>query len=46
VQPDRPYWESWTAALEDLLATSGLLPADVLEDSMRGIAPVDEGLLA
>ncbi|MDP3712437.1 MAG: nitrile hydratase subunit beta [Mycobacteriales bacterium] len=23
----RPYWESWAAALEDLLATSGLVPA-------------------
>ena len=27
----RPYWESWTAALEDLLATSGLVSADDLE---------------
>jgi hypothetical protein len=25
-EPSRPYWESWTAALEALLATSGLLP--------------------
>ena len=38
VQPDRPYWESWTAALEDLLATAGLLPAQVLEDCIGGIA--------
>jgi hypothetical protein len=26
----RPYWESWTTAVEDLLASSGLVPADVL----------------
>lgn len=24
--PTRPYWESWTAALEDLLASLSLLP--------------------
>lgn len=27
----RPYWESWTAALEELLVTSGLVSADDLE---------------
>ena len=28
--PDRPYWESWAAALEDLLVTSGhLQPGDL-----------------
>lgn len=32
--PDRPYWESWTAALEDLLDSSGLLPTTALEDRL------------
>ena len=27
----RPYWESWTVALEDLLVTTALLSADDLE---------------
>ena len=26
----RPYWESWTAALEALLVSEGLVPADEL----------------
>jgi hypothetical protein len=26
----RPYWESWTAALEDLLVSAGLVSADEL----------------
>jgi nitrile hydratase accessory protein len=26
---ERPYWESWAAALEDLVTTSALAPADV-----------------
>lgn len=37
-QPDRPYWESWTAALEDLLSTTGLLSSRDLEDRL---APQD-----
>ena len=28
--PARPYWESWTAALEDLLVSAGLVSADDL----------------
>jgi hypothetical protein len=28
---ERPYWESWTAALEELLLTTGLLSAGDLE---------------
>lgn len=28
--PDRPYWESWTAALEDLVVALELLPAAAL----------------
>lgn len=28
---ERPYWESWTAALEELLLTAGLLSAGDLE---------------
>jgi hypothetical protein len=27
---DRPYWESWTAALESLLVSAGLVSADEL----------------
>ena len=27
----RPYWESWTVALEDLLVTTALLSADDLD---------------
>jgi len=33
-EPDRPYWESWTAALEDLLDSSGLLPSTALEERL------------
>ena len=33
--PDRPYWESWTAALEDLLVTADLLPPEVLDEALR-----------
>ena len=27
---ERPYWESWTAALEELLVSTGLVSADEL----------------
>jgi hypothetical protein len=27
---ERPYWESWTAALEELLVSTGLISADEL----------------
>lgn len=27
---ERPYWESWTVALEELLVTAGLVSADEL----------------
>lgn len=29
--PDRPYWESWTAALERLLVATDLVPAGDLD---------------
>lgn len=29
-RPDRPYWESWLAALESLLAAEGVVPAAAL----------------
>ena len=32
--PDRPYWDSWLAALEDLLRTSGLVPDGVLHERL------------
>ena len=38
-QPDRPYWESWTAALEDLLESSGLLPSAVVDDRLARDTP-------
>ncbi|HKC82733.1 MAG TPA: nitrile hydratase accessory protein [bacterium] len=31
-QPDRPYWDSWTAALEDLVVESGLVSANCLNE--------------
>ena len=31
---DRPYWESWLAALEDLLTAAALVPAEVLHDRL------------
>jgi nitrile hydratase accessory protein len=32
---ERPYWESWAAALEDVLAGSGALPAAELDARHR-----------
>jgi hypothetical protein len=29
-EKERPYWESWTAALEELLVSAGLVSADDL----------------
>lgn len=31
-EPDRSYWESWTAALESLLVDHGLVPAGDLPE--------------
>jgi hypothetical protein len=33
--PDRPYWESWAAALEDVLATSGAVDASAVDSRFR-----------
>jgi nitrile hydratase accessory protein len=30
-EPDRPYWDSWTAALEELVVASGLLAPDAVD---------------
>ena len=30
--PDRPYWDSWAVALEDLVTTSGLVPAGAVDE--------------
>jgi hypothetical protein len=32
--PDRPYWDSWTLALETLVTESGLLEAGALEQHL------------
>src|SRR5438270_11482339 len=34
--PERPYWESWAAALEDLVTTTGLIPADAVDTQLAG----------
>ena len=33
--PDRPYWDSWTAALEDLVVAAGLLTHDAVDQRLR-----------
>ena len=30
--PERPYWESWAVALEDLVTSSGLLASDDVDE--------------
>lgn len=30
-EPDRPYWDSWTVALQDLVVRAGLLEPGVIE---------------
>jgi hypothetical protein len=35
---ERPYWESWTAALEELLVSTGLISADELA-TMTALQP-------
>jgi hypothetical protein len=29
--PERPYWDSWAVALEDLVTTNGLLPQGAVD---------------
>lgn len=31
VEPERPYWNSWAAALEDLVTTAALLPPGAVD---------------
>jgi hypothetical protein len=49
-EPDRPYWDSWAAALEDLVVGAGLVePAAVDRRALAGIdsdGPSDLGRLA
>ena len=33
--PDRPYWESWAAALEDLVVGIGLVDAGAIDERIR-----------
>ena len=37
--PERPYWESWTVALEDLATATGLLPAGAVDAAVAGRNP-------
>jgi Nitrile hydratase beta subunit len=39
--PERPYWDSWAIALEDLATTSGLLPADAIDARLAGRNPAN-----
>ena len=34
--PQRPYWDSWAIALEDLATTNGLLPAGAVDSCVAG----------
>jgi hypothetical protein len=35
-EPNRPYWESWARALEDLVTAEGLVPADAVDHRVAG----------
>ena len=37
--PERPYWESWAAALEDLVTTTRLLPTGAVDAAVAGRNP-------
>ena len=39
--PDRPYWESWASALEDLVTATGVLPPGAVEARLTGRKPDD-----
>jgi hypothetical protein len=34
--PERPYWDSWAVALEDLVTTNGLLPDGAVDERVAG----------
>jgi hypothetical protein len=34
--PERPYWDSWAIALEQLVTTNGLLPAGAVDSCIAG----------
>ena len=34
--PDRPYWDSWAIALEDLVTSTGLLPEGAVDSVLTG----------
>jgi hypothetical protein len=34
--PERPYWESWAAALEDLATTADLIPKGAVDSRLGG----------
>jgi hypothetical protein len=40
--PDRPYWESWAAALEELVVAAGLVDADAVDRRSMGHRDSDE----
>lgn len=37
--PERPYWESWAVALEDLVTTAGLLPTGAVDEAVASRNP-------
>jgi len=34
--PERPYWDSWAIALEDLVTSVGLLPTGAVDTRLEG----------
>ena len=39
--PQRPYWDSWTIALEDLVTSTGLVASDDVDQRVEGRNPPD-----
>jgi len=39
--PERPYWESWSVALEDLVTSSGLLTSGDVDQRLAGRNPAE-----
>ncbi|MBV9411263.1 MAG: nitrile hydratase accessory protein [Acidimicrobiia bacterium] len=38
-EPERPYWDSWAVALEDLVTDDGLVPAGAVDARVTGRNP-------
>jgi hypothetical protein len=39
--PERPYWDSWALALEDLVTSTGLLPTGAVDTHLEGRTSAD-----